>query len=93
MSDKRWFSPRDEHARLAFEAIRDRLAPLLGEVFPDFALTHCGFHRRPDGLRFVDGRDEIQVTLHLRPIGEAYAIQSRLEALAMPDLLTRNRHD
>jgi hypothetical protein len=92
MSDQHWFHPKDWHARLAFEAIKDRLGPLLAEVFPDFQLTHCGFERRPEGLRFIDGRDEIQVKLHLRPIGEAYAIQTRLEAMAMPELLTKERN-
>lgn len=86
MPDK-WFSPRDREARIAFERVQAEIGPLLGNVFPDFRLTHMGIHRRPADMKFIDGRDEIQIVLHLRPLGEAYAIQARLEAAAMLPLL------
>lgn len=83
----KWFSPKDSAARATFDAFQDRIGPLVADLLPSFRLTHIGFDRMPDDVRFVTGRDEIRVVLHLRPLGEAYAIQAHLEALAMPDLV------
>jgi hypothetical protein len=84
---KEWFSPRDAAAKATFDAFQEAIGPVVADLLPTFRLTHIGFNRMPDDMRFSTGRDEIQVTLHLRPLGEAYAIQTSLEAKAMPDLL------
>ncbi len=89
MGERQWFSPRDRASRMAFEALQERIGPLIADLFPDFRLTYCGFNRRPDDLRFVDGRDEIQITLHLLPLGESWAVEARLRAAAMPDLIAQ----
>lgn len=87
MSAPHWFSLNDQHASIAFERIRDAVGPLLAEVFPDFRVTHVGINRRPDKEVFIDGRDEITLVLHLRPLGEAFAIDERIKAAGSNALL------
>lgn len=80
MNGPQWF--KDESAKRTHERLKVHMDKMCAELFPSFTLTHTGFNRMDESQRFNTGRDEIKVTLHLRPIGEAAFIE---EALNRPD--------
>ncbi len=79
--NKVWYT--DPQAEATFKEFERRIGPLVAKLLPSFRMTHLGMKRNES---WEAGKDEIQVVLHLRPLGEAYEINERLNAMAV----TRN---
>lgn len=79
-----FFSPKDRDARRTFDAFQSEIGPLISQLLPSFRLTYIGFNRIPDN-HSLSGADEIQIKLHLLPLGESFKIQRQLEDAATSD--------
>jgi len=71
-----WFTDRE--SKQAFDIIEAEVGARLMHLFPGYKMTHCGF-LRSDFMDQARGLDEVQVTIHMRRIGEAQMIRTKLE--------------
>lgn len=78
MSSKVWYT--DPQAEATFKAFEQQIDPLIAKLLPSFRMTHIGMKRHENR---ETGKEEIQVVLHLRPLGEAYEINERLSAMSV----------
>jgi len=76
MNRPTWY--KDESAKMTHDRLKLHMDKVCADLFPGFTLTHTGFHRMDESMRYNTGRDEIKVVLHLRPIGEAAFIDEQL---------------
>jgi len=89
MMTKHWYT--DPTAEATFKEVQRRIEPQIAGLFPDYAMTHMGIKRVDN---FESKLNEVQIVIHLRPLGEAWEINERLEAMKVgrtPRL--ENTHD
>lgn len=73
----------DAAARHMVIRFRERLAPLMAEVAPDWLLHHIELRRDYDR----DHRDQVEIRLVIKPIGDARELRAPRELSAGPALL------
>lgn len=74
---KTWYT--DQSAEMVHERLKSYTDKMCEDLFPCFVLTHSGFNRMDESTRFITGKDEIKIVLHLRPISEARVIDDQLQ--------------
>jgi hypothetical protein len=83
--DRTWY--RDRAAETTFRVLEEEVGPIIDRLLPKYRMTHFGV-LTPTSLDLAVGRNEIVLQLHLRPLGEAWAIEQRLCAMRDADSLS-----
>lgn len=78
---------RDAHSRAVFKAFEDHLGPFMERVTPDWLLHHMEIRR--NDRRMEGGREEVEIRLVLRPLGDVTLGDDRADLRTGPLRLTR----
>lgn len=68
MTDFQWYA--DEHARRVHALIKEHLAKMTDQMFPGYELSHMGINRN-------NNTEEVQLVLHLNPLGRVRVVPER----------------